>query len=161
MTGIIGRALIAIAVLAISASPAAAQRFNHTDVSLGGVFTGIGPAAGLYFDGRRAVLRTTSLVGEIQLFQSNATEFVALGGVRQQLFRGSKGDLYAQWLLGAATGYSRRCDLCSARVTEFGLGANVAWSDSWAVRVRGDIRVGGSAADLFYPTLGVGITRTW
>ena len=84
-----------------------------------------------------------------------------LAGVRQQLFCGSKGDLYAQWLVGAARGYSRRCDLCSARATQFGLGANVVLSDSWAVRVRGDIRVGGSAADLFYPMLGVGITRAW
>jgi hypothetical protein len=129
----LGCALVVVVGLAIGAEQVAAQRFIHTDAS----------------------------VGEVQLFQSNATEFVALGGARQQLFRSSRGDVYAQLLFGVATGYSRRCDLCGPRVSEFGLGANVALDDRWAVRVRGDIRVGGSAADLLFPTLGVGITRRW
>ena len=157
----LGCALVVVVGLAIGAEQVAAQRFIHTDASVGGMVTAVGPAGGLYLDGSKAVLRTTSLVGEVQLFQSNATEFVALGGARQQLFRSSRGDVYAQLLFGVATGYSRRCDLCGPRVSEFGLGANVALDDRWAVRVRGDIRVGGSAADLLFPTLGVGITRRW
>ena len=161
MTLIVGRALTVVAALAIGVAPTAAQRFIHTEASIGGVATALGPAAGLYLDGRRAVLRTTSLVGEIQVFQSNVTELVALGGVRQQLFRSAQGDIYAQALFGVAMGYSRRCALCSPRASEFGLGANVALNDRWAVRVRGDIRVGGSAGDLFYPTLGAGVTRRW
>lgn len=160
MSRMIGRLLTAAAVLAIGSSPVAAQRL-HADTSLGGVITGITRAGGLYLDVAQAVLPTTSAVGEMQVFQSNATEFVALGGVRQLLARNPRGELYAQFLLGVATGYSRRCDLCHPRTTEFGLGANVRLNDRWAVRVRGDIRVGGSAADLFYPTVGGGITRRW
>src|SRR5688572_7111794 len=155
----VGRALTLMAALVIGAQPAAAQRFIDTEASVGGVATAVGPAAGLYLDASRAVLRTTSMVGELQVFQPNATEFVALGGVRQQLFRTSKGDLYAQLLFGVATGYSRRCDLCDARATEFGLGANVVMNERWAVRVRTDVRLGGSAADPLYPMLGAGVTR--
>ena len=157
----VGRALTLVAALVIGAQPAAAQQFIDTEASVGGVATAVGPAAGLYLEASRAVLRTTSVVGELQVFQSSATEFVALGGVRQQLFRSSKGDLYAQLLFGVATGYSRRCDLCHARATEFGLGANVVMNERWAVRVRADVRLGGSAADLLYPMLGAGITRRW
>jgi hypothetical protein len=153
------RALIVVGALLIGGRPATAQGFAQA--SLGSVMTAVGPSAGLYLDASRAVLRGTSVVGEIQLFQSNATELVALGGLRQQLFRSSHGDIYAQALFGVATGYSRQCDLCRPRTSEFGLGANVVLNDTWAVRVRGDIRVGGSAADLLYPTLGAGITRTW
>ncbi|HEY7185639.1 MAG TPA: hypothetical protein VH436_03775 [Vicinamibacterales bacterium] len=162
MTGTIGRALTVLALLAATAAPAAAQRL-HGEASLGGMATAVGPAGGLYFDwaGAGSVLPTTFFVLESQVFQSNAAELVAMGGVRQQLFRSSKGNLYGQLLLGYARGYPHYCDLCNARVTQLGLGANVALNEHWAVRVRGDIRVGGSAADLFYPTLGAGVTRTW
>jgi hypothetical protein len=156
---IVLRALIVVGALFIGVRAATSQGF--TQASLGSVMTAVGPSAGLYLDASRAVLRWTSVVGEIQLFQSNATELVALGGLRQQLFRSSRGDIYAQALFGVATGYSRQCDLCRPRTSEFGLGANVVLNEKWAVRVRGDIRVGGSAADLLYPTLGAGITRTW
>lgn len=161
MIGRCGRALTVAAMLALAASPAAAQGLLHAESSLGGVATAVGPAGGLYLDGAWALLPTTSAVGEFQMFGSNSFELVGLGGVRQQLFRSEKGDLYAQLLLGAAGGYSGECDLCHPRVTEFGLGAHVQLNDRWAVRVRGDMRLGGSAADLFYPTLGAGITRTW
>jgi hypothetical protein len=157
----IGRALAVLAVLGMGASPASAQRFIVADASVGGAFTAVGPAGGLYLDGSKAVLRSTSVVGELQLFQSTTTEVAVFGGVRQQLFHSLRGDIYAQLLFGVAAGYSQRCDLCHPRTTEFGLGANIALDDRWAVRVRGDVRVGGSAADLFYPTLGVGITRRW
>jgi len=162
MTGTIGRVLTALTLLAFAASPAAAQ-IAHAEASLGGIGTAIGPAGGLYLDwaGAGAVLPTTFVVLESQVFQSNATEFVAMGGVRQQLFRSSKGNLYGQVLFGLALGYPGYCDLCHPRVTELGLGANVALNEHWAVRARADMRVGGSAADLFYPTLGVGITRAW
>ena len=117
--------------------------------------------AGLYLDGGKAILPGTSLVGELQVFQSNVTELVALGGIRQRLFGSSQGDVYAQLLLGGVTGYSGLCGVCSARATELGLGANVTLNDRWAVRVRGDIRAGGSAGEYFYPMLGGGITRRW
>jgi hypothetical protein len=107
------------------------------------------------------VLRTTSLLGEVQVIQSNATELAALGGVRQLLFNSQQGQVYVQLLFGAATGYSSRCDLCSTRATDVGVGANVRLNDRWAVNVRGDIRVGGAAADLPLPLFGAGITRTW
>jgi hypothetical protein len=160
MTGLIGRVLTILAMVAVSASPAAAQRF-HGETSLGGIATAIGPSGGLYLDWAGTPLPTTFAVVEAQVFQSNATELVAMGGVRQQLFRSSKGNLYGQVLLGFALGYPGYCGLCNPRVTEFGLGANVTLNENWAVRVRADMRVGGSAADLFYPTLGAGITRTW
>jgi hypothetical protein len=160
MTGMIQRALTLFAALAIGASPAAAQQLIHAEASSGGMFTTIAPAAGVYADGAWALLPTTSAVGEVQ-FGWNSAEVVGLGGVRQQFFRSSKGDIYGQLLLGFATGHSPRCDLCQARVTEFGVGANVALNDRWAVRVRADMRVGGGAADLPFPTLGAGITRTW
>ena len=64
-------------------------------------------------------------------------------------------------LIGAATGYSSRCDLCNTRATDVGVGANVRLNDRWAVNVRGDMRVGGAAADLPLPMFGAGITRTW
>jgi hypothetical protein len=162
MTAMIGRAVTILTVLAASASPAAAQ-IAHAEASFGGIGTAIGPAGGLYLDwaGAGTVLPTTFVVLESQVFQSNATEFVAMGGVRQQLFRSSRGSLYGHVLFGLALGYPGYCDLCNPRVTELGLGANVALNEHWAVRVRADMRVGGSAADLFYPTLGAGITRTW
>jgi hypothetical protein len=163
MTGTIGRVLTAAAVIAMSASPAAAQRLIHTEASLGGMATALGPAGGLYLGWAAAgvVLPTTFVVLESQVFQSNATELVAMGGVRQQLFRSSKGNLYGQAMFGLAVGYPHSCGLCNPRVTELGLGANVALDENWAVRVRADMRVGGAAADLFFPTLGAGITRTW
>ena len=160
MAEMLGRASIVAVILAITASPAAAQRLVHAQASGGGMFTTIVPAGGLYLDGAWAVLPTTSAVGEVQ-FGWMGGEVVGLGGVRQQFFRTSKSDVYGQLLLGFAGGYPRRCDLCSTRVTELGLGANVAINDQWAVRVRADMRVGGGAADLPFPTLGGGITRTW
>jgi hypothetical protein len=160
MTGIVRCAATALAVLVVSASPAMAQQLIRAQTSAGGMFTTIAPAGGLYADGAWALLPTTSAVGEVQ-FGWNAAEVVGLGGVRQQFFRSSKGDIYGQLLAGFATGYSARCDLCQARVTEFGVGANVVFNDHWAVRVRADMRVGGGAADLPFPTLGAGITRTW
>jgi len=160
MTGLIRLTLTLVAALAIGASPAAAQQVTHAEVSSGGMFTSIAPAAGVYVDGAWAVLPMTSAVGEVQ-YGWNSAEVVGLGGVRQQFFRSSKGDIYGQLMLGLATGYSPRCDLCHPRVTEFGVGANVALNDRWAVRVRADMRVGGGAADLPFPTLGAGITRTW
>jgi hypothetical protein len=153
--------LMVVVLLIAGAAPAAAQQYSPVTLSSGGVATTIGPAAGLYLDAGVDVLRMTTLVGEAQVFRSNATELVALGGVRQFLFRSARGGLYAQALFGAAAGYSQRCDLCSTRTTELGLGANVALDEQWGIRVRGDIRVGGSAGDLFYPTLGAGITRSW
>ena len=161
MTGIVGLTLTAAAVVVIGASPAAAQRFNHAEASLGGMIpTSMSPAA-LYLSGGVAMLPTTSLIGEVQVVSVNATEFVALGGVRQRLSRSSQAETFAQLLFGAATGFSRRCGLCRARVAELGLGANVTLNDRWAVNVRGDMRLGGSAGDLFYLTLGGGITRRW
>jgi len=162
MKGTIGRVLTVLALLAFAVSPAAAQ-IARAEASFGGIATAVGPAGGLYFDwaGAGTLLPTTFVVFESQVFQSNATELVAMGGVRQQLFRGSKGNLYGQVLFGVALGYPGYCDLCNPRVTELGLGANIALNEHWAVRARADMRVGGSAADLFYPTLGAGITRSW
>ena len=155
------RLLLAVAFVGFAAPSAFAQRFADTTLSSGGIGTAVGPSGGWFVDGSKAVLRTTSLVGEGQLFVANATEFVALGGVRQRLFDTNRGEIYAQLLFGGATGYSRRCELCNPRVTEVGVGASVALNERWGIRIRGDIRTGGSAADLFYPTLGVGITRRW
>ncbi len=155
------RLLLAAVLVAIAAPPAFAQHYADVDGSIGGMATTIVPAGGLFLDASKALLRTTSLVGEAQVFGATRPELVAMGGVRQRLFDTRKGELYAQLLLGGATGFSRRCDLCSARTTEFGVGASVALDEQWGIRIRGDIRTGGSAADLFYPTLGVGVTRRW
>jgi len=160
MMRLFGRALTVAAIFAITASPAAAQRLLHAEASGGGMFTTIAPAGGLYLDGAWALLPTTSAVGEVQ-FGWMGGEVVGLGGVRQQFFRSAKGDVYGQLLLGLAGGYPSRCDLCDPRVMTFGLGGNVALNDRWALRVRADLRVGGGAADLPFPTLGAGITRTW
>ena len=163
MIGIMGRVLTVAAFLVVgtSAAEAEAQRVVQTQASFGVVLATVGTAAGLYVDGSRAVLPMTRLIGEIQVLPSNHTELLALGGVRQTFFRSSQGELYAQLLFGIATGYSRRCDLCGARASEFGLGANVMLNDRWALRVRGDIRTGGAAGDLPIPMLGGGITRSW
>src|SRR5262245_35032972 len=123
MTGTIGRALTAAAILALVTSSAAAQGLTRTEASAGGVVTTITQAGGLYLDAGALVLPTTSVVGEVQAFGARPTEFVALGGVRQRLLFTSRGDLYAQLLLGRATGYSRHCDLCAPKVYELGLGA--------------------------------------
>ena len=162
MTGMTARGVTVLALLSSAASPAAAQ-IAHAEASLGGLATAVGPSGGLYLDwaGAGALLPTTFVVLESQVFQSKATEFVAMGGVRQQLFRSSKGSLSGQVLFGLALGYPGYCDLCNPRVTELGLAANIALDEHWAVRARADMRLGGSAADLFYPTLGAGITRTW
>jgi hypothetical protein len=116
MTGLIGRVLTALVVLAIGTSPATAQRVVRSEASLGGVVVSNAAVGGLYLDAGKLVLPTTSVVAEIQLFPSvvNALEFVALGGVRQRLFQSAQGDLYAQVLLGGATGYSRLWHLPSA-----------------------------------------------
>jgi len=161
MTGTIGRVVMTLAVLAIGTSPAAAQRLNSGEASVGTVAATVVRAGGLYLDAGMTLWPMTSVVGEVQAFGPNLRELVALGGVRQRLILGSRGDVYAQALVGGATGYSSRCDLCSAGVVELGLGANIAVRSRWAVRVRGDIRSGGSAGDPFYPTLGAGVTRVW
>ncbi len=163
MKGTLGLVLSAVAVMTIGTSPAAAQRLMRTEASVGGVMVPNVAVGGLYLDAGTLLLPATSVVGEVQVFPSvvSAAEFAALGGVRQRLFRSSQGYLYAQALLGGATGYSRRCGVCIARVTELGLGASVRVDPHWAVRVRGDLRIGGSAGDLFYPMLGAGITRVW
>src|SRR5688572_4948426 len=129
MNGLPGRALAVTAMLAMAvSSPAAAQHLLHAEASVGGVATAVGPSGGLYVDGAWAVLPMTSAVGEFQIFRANASELMALGGIRQQLFRSPKGHLYAQALIGVAGGYSRRCDLCAPRVIEFGLGADIGLS---------------------------------
>lgn len=161
MIGIGGRVVTIAAFLAMGTSAAEAQRAVRAEISLGTVLPSFAPSTGLYVDGSRAVLPMTSVVGEIEVSPSNHGELRALGGVRQALFRSSPGELYAQLLFGIATGYSSGCDLCSARASEFGLGANVMLNDRWAVHVRGDIQNGGGAGDLPIPTLGGGITRLW
>jgi hypothetical protein len=158
------RVVLVAIVAALAARSAFAQRYAGVDAATGVVATTIVPAGGAYLDGSKGVLRTTSVVAEAQLFGArgaDGVEIVALGGVRQRLFATPKGELYAQLLFGAATGYPRRCDLCTTDVTQVGLGTSVALSERWGIRIRGDIRTGGSAADLFYPTLGVGVTRRW
>lgn len=161
MSGTIGRALTAVFMLVLVTSPAAAQQLPRFETAVGGVVAGYGPAGGVYLDAGVRVLPTTSLLGEIQVVQSNSTELAALGGVRQLLFNSRQGQIYVQFLVGAATGYSSRCDLCHTRAADFGVGGNVKINDRWAVNVRGDIRVGGAAADLPLPMFGAGITRTW
>src|SRR5262245_5623531 len=125
MTGTIGRALTVLALLAATTSPAAAQRLIRAEASVGGLTTGIAPGGWPlwpYVDGAWAVLPMTSAVGELEF----GGEVAALGGVRQDFFRSRKGNVYGQLLMGVATGYSSRCDLCQPKAIEFGLGGNIA-----------------------------------
>ena len=87
------RAAIVAAVLAMRATPVAAQRLLHAEASGGGMFTTIAPVGGLYVDVASAVLPMTSAVGEVQ-FGWTGGEVAGLGGIRQQFFRSSKGDVY-------------------------------------------------------------------
>jgi hypothetical protein len=152
--------LIVIASLGLP-SPSFAQAVRA--VSAGGLFAvdTTTPAGGLFVDGMTAVLPHTAIVGEAQLFGALSTEFLALGGVRQRVPTGRLTDIYGQLLLGIAGGYSRRCDLCGSRVVELGAGADVGLNERWAIRIRADLRTGGSASDLFYLTIGGGVTRQW
>ena len=154
------RLLLAGVLVIVGVADGAAQPAT-TQASIGGLVTTIVPAGGVFVDGARAVLRTTSVVGEAQVFGAVGPEFVAMGGMRQHLVASSQGDIYVQLLFGGAIGYPQRCDLCGPRVAEMGAGAHIVLNRQWALQIRGDIRGGGSAADLFYPTLGIGFTRRW